>query len=226
MLDDLMLIHHCLWSELPHDLATLASMDGCLQKLKHLSVQDPVEYNWGDCVETLVCFEVYRKELTLDPASTKVYQAQMLPLIAIHSRASERGIPVEKSIVWERMAQEVEKMSEAIKIAWAYVGYPINLGSMGEKGQVAVMLRMLGFKLPKDRKTHKESVDRDAIGVLRQKLGPAYDPEQEKRQGVTVAYILERIEAGANPLLEARMLFAQAGQVLSHYLWPLIKRES
>lgn len=222
MLDDLMLIHHCLWSELPHDLATLASLDGCLSKLKHLSTQDPTLYNWGDCVETLVAYEVYRKELALDPASTKVYQSQMLPLINIHTRASERGLPIDKSIVFDRMAREVEKLAEAVKIAWAYVGYPINLGSPGEKGQVAVLLRMLGFKLPVDRKTRKQSVDRDAIGTLRQKLGPAYDPEQEKRQGVTVPYILERIEEGANPLLEARMLFAQAGQVLSHYLWPLV----
>jgi DNA polymerase I-like protein with 3'-5' exonuclease and polymerase domains len=222
MLDDLMLIHHCLWSELPHDLATLASLDGVLPKLKHLSVQDPTLYNWGDCVETLVCFEVYRKELALDPLSTKVYKNQMLPLVNIHSRASERGLPIQKGIVWDRMAKEVDKLSEAVKIAWAFVGYPINLGSPGEKGQVAVMLRVLGFKLPKDRKTHKESVDRDAIGTLRQRLGPAYDPEQEKRQGVTVEYVLARIEEGANPLLEARMLYAQALQVLSHYLMPLV----
>jgi DNA polymerase I-like protein with 3'-5' exonuclease and polymerase domains len=218
-----MLIHHCLWSELPHDLATLASLDGILPKLKHLSQQDPTLYNWGDCVETLVCFEVYRKELALDSTSSKVYHTQMLLLITIHSRASERGIPINKPIVWDRMEKEVEKLSEAVKIAWAYVGYPINLGSPGEKGQVAVMLRMLGFKLPKDRKTKKQSVDRDAIGTLRQKLGPAYDPEQEKRQGVTVPYVLERIEEGANPLLEARMLYAQALQVLSHYLLPLVK---
>lgn len=223
MLDDLMLVHHCLWSELPHDLATLASLDGVLPKLKHLSREDPTLYNWGDCVETLVLFEVYQKELTLDPASIRCYQTQMLPLISIHTRASERGLPIDKQVVWDRMAKEVEKLSEAVKIAWAYVGYPINLGSPGETGQVAVLLRMLGLKLPVDRKTRKQSVDRDAIGVLRQKLGPAYDPEQEKRQGVTVAYVLERIEEGANPLLEARMLYSQALQVLSHYLMPLVR---
>ena len=226
MVNDLMLVHHCLWSELPHDLETLASLDGCLRKLKHLSVEDPTLYNWGDCVETLVLAEVFMKELALDPASTKVYRTQMLPLVNIHTRASERGLPINKQVVWDRLAVEIEKLSEAVKIAWAYVGYPINLGSMGEKGQVAVFLReVLGFTLPKDRATKKDTVDRDAIGVLRQKVGPAYDPEQEKRQGVTVGYVLERIEEGANPLLEARFLFAQASQVLSHYLVPLIKEE-
>jgi hypothetical protein len=40
---------------------------------------------------------------------------------------------------------------------------------------------------------------------------------------VTVAYVLERIEEGANPLLEARCLYSQSLQILSHYLMPLVR---
>ena len=91
--------------------------------------------------------------------------------------------------------------------------------------KIGTVLQHAGKSLPPqhDSKTHKLTVDRDAIGVLRQHVGPVYDPEEEKRKGVTVAYILQRIEEGANPLLEARMLFAQAQQVLSHYLVPLVR---
>ena len=229
MLDDLMLLHHSLWAEQAHDLATLASLDGCLPKLKHLAAQDLALYNWGDCVETLVVWGVYEREASLDPRALHVYRQQLLKLIPIHTRASERGMSVNKALVWVRMAEEVEKLREAMYIAWAYVGYPLNLSSMGEDGQVGVLvfkvLRYKGKLLPaqRDTKTHKLTVDRDAVGVLRQLVGPAYDPEEEKRKGVTVAYILQRIEEGANPLLEARMLFAQAQQVLSHYIVPLVR---
>ena len=229
MINDLMLLHHCLWSEQAHDLGTLASLDGQYAQLKHKMTTDLALRNWGDCLETLTVWEVYEKEAKLDPHAMQVYRGQLLKLIPIHTRASERGIPIDKAAVWDQMEREVEKLKEALYIAWAYVGYPLNLSSMGEAGQVGVLiyrvLRHNGKLLPsqKDTKTHKLTVDRDAIGVLRQKVGPSYDPEEEKRKGVTVAYVLQRIEEGANPLLEARMLFAQAQQVLSHYLMPLVK---
>ena len=133
-----------------------------------------------------------------------------------------------KSLVWDLIGKEIEKLKEAIYIAWAYVGYPLNLGSTGASGQVGMLVyKVLRHKdklLPsqKDSKTHKLTVDRDAIGVLRQVVGPVYDPEEERRKGVTVEYVLDRICNGAHPLLEARMLFAQAQQVLSHYLLPLV----
>src|SRR3990167_6979791 len=49
-IDDTMLLHAVLFSEMPHDLEYLASLYGQYPKLKHFAAEDNAVYNWGDCL--------------------------------------------------------------------------------------------------------------------------------------------------------------------------------
>ena len=62
-IEDTMLMHSQLWSELPHTLEFVASTHGNYNKMKQLRDTDQLLYNWGDCIETLAIYDNLRKEL-------------------------------------------------------------------------------------------------------------------------------------------------------------------
>jgi uracil-DNA glycosylase len=222
--EDLMLMHSLLWCEQKHSLEYLASIRGVLPKYTHLLASDPLKKNQGDLVETLVCFESFEPDIKADSALYRIYKEQLIPLVTIHTRASEIGIPVNKTAVLPALNAEIDKMEYGMKLARAYCGWPFNMGSPGEKGHVATILyKWLGLPVQKDHKTKKATIDEDAIGKLRQKVGPAYDPEEEDRNGLSVDTVADRVARGANPVLEGRVLYAKALQSISHYLAPLVR---
>lgn len=218
--EDLMLKHAVLWCELPHDLEFLASVYGEYDKMKHLASADPFTYNWGDVVETLVCEEKIERELQRDPLSRPAYET-LVRLIPIHTAATQRGIAIDKEAVLPALRLYLNKQKEAVHMAQAYAGWPINPGSSQQLGRF--LYETLGLPLQKGKKTKAATIDDDAIAVLRKHVGPVFDAEQEEREGLTVDDALLRIEEGANPALEARVLYAKAGQAISHYLLPLLK---
>ena len=106
----------------------------------------------------------------------------------------------------------------------AYAGWPISLGSCGPQGQLATVLyKYLKLPAQRDRTTKNLSVGKDALAVLRRHVGVAPDPEKEDRDGLTVGEALERIGQGANPLLEARTVYAAVVQEIGHFLAPLVQ---
>lgn len=56
-IEDTMLMHAVLYSEWPHDLEFLASIYSDYPKQKHLARENLLDYNWGDCLDTLCVFE-------------------------------------------------------------------------------------------------------------------------------------------------------------------------
>lgn len=151
----------------------------------------------------------------------EVYREQLIPLIVIHTRATEEGIRVNKAFVKPALERQLTKMAEALKIARAYLGYPINLGSPEQLP--TALYKYLGLSERHNKKTKKVTVNDEAIATLRQKA-LAYDAEEESEQGgLTVEAALLRCEQGANPLLEARVVYAGALQAIGHYLAPLVK---
>jgi hypothetical protein len=54
----------------------------------------------------------------------------------------------------------------------------------------------------------------------------AFDGDYEANNSVTQEYVEQRLKDGAHPLLEAKVLFGEAEQTLSHYLNPLIIGDS
>ena len=65
------------------------------------------------------------------------------------------------------------------------------------------------------------STDKDAIAALRASVC-ALDGDYEANNSITQEYVEQRLKDGAHPLLEAKVLFGEAEQTLSHYLNPLI----
>ena len=219
--DDLMLLHACLWSELPHTLEFLASIYGQHPKMKHLAKTDPFLYNWGDVLDTISAWEGVSQELEHDPLSRQVYQTQSLP-IALRSLlpAKRRGILVNLPRVESASAENITLISAAESLARAWVGWPMKLGSNPHVAHY--LYEHAALPRQKHRKTKKTTIEADAIAVLRAGLHPIPDLEEEEREGLTVEMALARIEEGADPILEARVLFAGARQVESHYLRPAL----
>ena len=60
--------------------------------------------------------------------------------------------------------------------------------------------------------------------VLREMHDPIPDFEEEQTAPLTYEAAVGRVEAGAHPLLEARVIYAGAQQALSHYLRPMLGR--
>ena len=218
--DDLMLAHAVLWSEWPHDLEFLASLYGHYPKMKHLAEDDPLMYNWGDVLETASAWEAVSKELAADPASKAIYEGQSLPIARSLLASKKRGIRVNRPRVEQASGENLALVADAERLARAWVGWPLNLGS---NPHVSLALYgHAGLARQKHKKTKKVTIDADAIATLRTQLAPFPDLEEEERHGLTLDQALARIEEGANPVLEARVLFAGARQIESHYLRPAL----
>lgn len=217
-IDDTMLAHAVLWSDHAHDLEYLASVYSVYPKMKHLMHVDASMYNWGDVLDTLLAWRGLSQELASDPASAAIYHTQSLPLIPIIIDYRKRGLRVNAARVGPAREEYEYKLGQATRLARAYTGLPqFNLGS---PKQVAWWLYQVeGLDKRKNRKTRKVSVDDDALAALRAKVGPEADPDTPE----SYTNSLERIELGANPVIEARVLYAAAQQSNSHYIEPLIE---
>lgn len=220
-IDDTMLAHALLWSEWPHTLEFLASIYGQYPKLKHLAATDALLYNFGDIIETVSVWQALQKELALDGRVARVYESQSLPLIPHLIAAHARGIRVNHSRVVPASAQLSNRLADSTRLASAHAGFPINVGS---DDQIAHWLYTVeGLPTQTHKKTRRPTIDADAIAALRQHVGPAPDLEGEEREGLGLDNALLRVESGANPVLESRVIYAAAQQSLSHYIKPCYK---
>jgi DNA polymerase I len=197
-IDDTMLCHAVLYSELPHDLEFLASLYSAHPKLKHLNETDPLMYNFGDVLATIDVWEGLKVELDKDPLSKRVYLDQSLKLIPIIDYRHEKGIKVNGPRVEQASQDYQAKLDQSQLRAWAYCGWPINLGS--PKQLAHWLYEVEGLPVQKNKDTRKPTVDDDAIMALR---GKAED----------------------HGLIEARIEFAEARQADSHYIQPLQGRD-
>ena len=219
MIEDLMLAHAVLWSEWPHDLEFLASLYGVHPKMKHLSGSDPLLYNWGDVLDTASAWSTVERELQADPRSAAIYRTQSLP-ITLRGLLPARswGIRIVPERVAARGVEYLGKQDEALRMARAWVGWPLNLGSSPQISRY--LYGMQGLPRQYHTKTHKVTIDADAVAMLRGHLGPAPDFEEEERNGLTSGSALARCAEGADPVLEARVIYAHARQAQSHYIAP------
>lgn len=216
--EDCMLLHALLWSELPHDLEFLASLYGQYPKLKHLAKEDPLAYHQGDLLATLDVWTALYDEVRADPATWQIYETQSLPLIPILLEAERVGIRVNRPRVEPELEQTRAQRERASILAQAYMGYPFNIGSNAQLQRV--LYQDEGFTVRKHKDTKKPTINADAVAALRAGIDPAPDPDTETTEGLTWESAVERLEHGAHPLLEARVLYADALQVESHYLRP------
>ena len=216
--EDTMLAQAVLYSEWPHDLEFCDSLCGKHTKLKHLSDTNALLYNWGDVLSTQYVHEWNLREFQRDPASERIYREQSLRLYAPRLEALADGIAVNQPRVQELLTLYGARKIAAQRIAQAYVGYPINVGS---DKQLKYWLYQRGaLAVQKNKQTKQASIGKDAIAVLRRQFYD-FDPDDEK-DGLTPEQVQRNIAQGAHPLLEARALYAGASQMMSHYLHPLL----
>lgn len=242
--DDQMLAHAVLYCELPHDLEFLTSIYGGYYKIKHLgdysgmpeadkwaSLQwlkdkgwiEPTPddtpdllYNWGDVIEPLMIWSHLTKAFEMDQQAYQVYRIQSIGLIPILLRSMERGIKVNKARVIQAKNEYESRVNQAQLLAEVYYGKPINLGSDDQVGYYCYRERDYPPQISK--KTKNPTVDENAIAVLREYVGP----EVDTRIALTLELALARIDQGADPILEARVLYQEAQHALDAYIYGLV----
>lgn len=208
-IEDPMQAHAVLWPDMDHDYEFVASIYGRYNKLKHLAKTDVLLYHWGDMIDLVWIWEALKEEFKHDPHAEAKYRNQNLKLIPILLDTEARGIRLDQSRIESALPVYQQGIDTAMQLASAYAGYPLNLGSTK---QVLAHLAYEGIKT--------NTIDKDAIATLRNQWLP-FDADREEQEGFSQAYIQERVEQGAHPLLELRVMYAQNKQVISHYLSPL-----
>ena len=215
-IEDTMLAHAVLWCELPHGLEFIASVWGHYEKLKHLKDADELRYNFGDVLETdAIWLKITEESFIHDKKAENIYRTQHLKLAPLLHRTVSRGLRIDTDRVrLARLTYEAD-VESARRLALATAGWPINLYSAKQLGQYLYDVR--GLEVQINRKTGNQSINDDAIATLRMDLGPYYDPEET----LTYEKAIERIGLGADPILEARVLYIGASTRLVKYIYPL-----
>lgn len=223
-IEDTMLGHAILWCELPHDLEFLASYYGKYGKFKHLRTADELLYNYGDVVDTAAVYDALVQGFQRDVLAERVYREQSLRLIPILLDARKRGIRVNKHRVLEVFAQYHRLAGQVERIAQAASGYALNLKSGDQLRDYLYNERR--FPLQINKKTKRPSTDDDAIASLRKGVSLPFDPDREitlEQDDDRHYSILGRIQAGADAVLESRVLYSQTFHVLNNYILGLCK---
>jgi DNA polymerase I-like protein with 3'-5' exonuclease and polymerase domains len=225
-LDDTMLAHAVLHSEEPHDLEYLALAHGQLPPYKNAASFAPAEYNAADVVSTIQVWNRYiLPAFARDPQAEFVYRTMSLPFLALQIEGEEAGIRTNQAQVERLHTKYTAKREAAIRLAWAGAGWPINLGSPDQLKTQLYNVQDLPIQRKKDRSTWppmmKATSGKDAIATLRRLQGTEWDEDEEP----TIEQAVANIEAGGDPVLEARYLFAGAQQALSHYIAPCLGRD-
>ena len=227
--EDPLLMHALLYSEWRHSLEFVTSTHGQHVKVKHKMAEAMAEYHAGDLAETLVCHQALAQEMSHDAGSTQVYERQSLPLIPIILNSSHtRGIRVDRSAVVEAIGVSQGLIHEAFALARVACGYAINLRS---ETQVKEYLYDISTKYVVQKSSKRKaagvkssglSSDADAINALRMAVLP-FDADIENGQGLSLDYILQRIDEGADMFLEAMALHTYAFATMNTYLYGLCK---
>lgn len=240
--NDTMLRHAVLYCELAHDLEFLTSIYGLYPKMKHLGGdQDTTQwdtirwlldqgrlvgthgetpdllYNWGDVIETLNIEAHLIKAFEMDTQAQGVYLNQSVKLIPILLKSMERGLRVNKPRVMRAKVEYETRCQEAQALAEAYLGRPINLGSDEQLKYYAYQEQ--GYPIQYHTESKRPTVDENAVATLRDYVGPAVDP----RVTLTLEVALQRIEQGADPVLEGRVLYQEAQHAMDCYIYGLVK---
>lgn len=221
-LDDTMLAHAVLESELPHDLEFLTLEHGHLPQHKDLARVAPVEYNAADVLETVLIWKHYLLPfLAKDPQAEFIYRSMSLPSLWLAIEGEEAGIRVHPTAPLALYVKFDAKRDQAARLVQAYAGWPVNLNSPDQLKHLLYNLEGLPIQREKAGwgEEGKVTSDKDALSVLRRLQGTEWDPDVPP----TLEQAWENIEAGGNPALEARYLHIGAQQAISHYVEPCLE---
>jgi uracil-DNA glycosylase family 4 len=206
---DSMLMHGCLYSELPHNLETIISIytemmfykrdeddETKRSSLRAGQEHDHWTYNCLDCVGTLWSIEELRKELE-EEHMIDAYQSLYADMIPCYFEMNMRGVPVDIKrlpAVQESLKQDIidkEKKIEEI------LGFSINVKSSPQV--CSALYDHLGWDEILDRKTKNRTANKKAM----EKLAYKYRSElpnliQEAREDYSFisVFSIDNIEDG------------------------------
>ena len=144
-IEDTMLMHSVLWSDLPHDLEYLGSLFARTNRWKHLGFSDPT-YSGGDAVGTYDVALALIREMREDPQSYWVYRNSVFPLIPTIMEAEKVGLALDQARVQEAIEHFERKQQRTAAQAQMYSGFPINLGSPDQVARWLYQVEGLGVK--------------------------------------------------------------------------------
>lgn len=203
-LEDSMLAHALVDSELPHDLGFCASLFSNYDKLKHLSQVDFMKYNWGDVVTGLETLEACHREFDKDPDLWKVYWEQSIP-VARHLLTTQLfGIQIDPERVLsarEEVQGYIEKLQPYIKL---YAG-DLNINS----GQ-QLKARLFDYEGMRPARSKKKiSLDEEALMRLRTSYCKAHEVDEPdfENEVWSPEYVEERLEAGEHTLMVCKSAY-------------------
>lgn len=224
-LDDTMLAHAVLESELPHDLEFLTLEHGHLPQHKDLARVAPDVYNAADVLETVLIWKHYLLPfLARDPQAEFVYRTMSLPFLWLAIEGEEAGIRVHPSKSLELFDKFDAKRDQASRLMQAYCGWPVNLNSPDQVKHVLYNLEGMPVQYAKGAKwgeDPKVTSDKEALSHLRRLQGTEWDADVAP----TLEQAWANIEEGGNAALEARYLHIGAQQAISHYIEPCLEEK-
>lgn len=221
---DTMLAHSRLWCELPHTLEFLGSIYSPYNKNKHLALVDPYRYNVGDVVDTIWAWEALKKGLQVDSGARYIYEKLTLPLIPTLLESKEFGLATNRERLHAAIPEYRQIIRQSLDLGMVATGWPINLGSSDQMQHYLYQERRYDIQIK--RKTKQPTADQDAIAKLRVLVGPAPDEKKELTLDLEDAKhesALARVALGADPILEARVLYADAQHTLDNYAYGLLR---
>jgi DNA polymerase I-like protein with 3'-5' exonuclease and polymerase domains len=227
-IEDPMLMHALLYSEWRHSLEFVTSTHGQHVKVKHKMAEAMAEYHAGDLAETLVAHTKLMEELEHDKGSRQVYETQALPLIPVILNSSHtRGIRVDRLAVVEAIRVYQRLVDDAFALARVACGYAINLRSETQVKEylyeiAKFTVQKSGKRKASGSRSSGQSSDQDAINALRMGCLP-FDADLENSEGLSLDYILQRIDGGADMFLESLALHSYAFATMNTYLYGLCK---
>ena len=133
-IEDTMLMHAVLWSDLPHDLEYLGSLFARTNRWKHLGYES-VDYSACDALGTWDVAMALTRDMKEDPQSYWIYRNSVFPLAETIMEAEKVGLALDAGRVNQAIEHFERIVSEVTLDGQAYAGYPINMGSPEQVGR-------------------------------------------------------------------------------------------
>ena len=149
----------------------------------------------------------------------------LIPIILNSSHI--RGIRVDRDAVVAEIRVYQSLVDDAFALARVACGYAINLRSETQVKEylydiAKFQVQKSGKRKAAGTKSSGTSSDADAINTLRMAVLP-FDADFEQGEGLSLEYILGRIDQGAHMFLEALALHTYAFATMNTYLYGLCK---
>jgi DNA polymerase I-like protein with 3'-5' exonuclease and polymerase domains len=238
--EDSMLLHNVLWSELPHTLNFCSSLYSTQNRHKQLGTHS-VKYLQGDVWTTAEVWHNLKFEVSRDPQSWRIYDEFQRPILKLTHEAHIKGIRLDQNYmrmlatklertceqaqeVADKFVQEFTRKEKRNRTTGALIyeaveADPERTINMNSPKQVNQWLfDYCGLKIKGMRKSPKSGMyptGKDVIAALQDQFVPRED--NDTLEG--------RIEEGGHPLVEAKGAFTQNNKFLTSYIRPYLGKE-